>query len=509
MDFLNQGEMSDNNQEPSDAEEDSSPSPSGSSPSPLRPPCDRLSCSKSSVCSRSYFVVVMVFFHVYIINVIALLFYVHYNSGTEDTSQSRDAPRGGDHQQRPEERRPPPSKTEFLRDVSLTRLEGIRVGHVQKVSLVPSKVHEMRTLSLKPLLFEIPGFLSEDECRVVTQLAQLKGLMESQLMVQDGQEELAKELNLSPDEIFNLLDINQDGQLQLHEILTHSRVRDGIWLTPENLREIYAGLKADKDGNGLLSLEEFRLLSSDAFQRFLVQRGVKRSQLVRNSRHTWLYQGKGAHRVLQDIKERVTSLTRLPPALVDLSEPLQVVRYEEGGHYHAHHDSGPVYPETACTHTRLAANTSTPFETSCRYITVLFYLNSVEGGGETAFPVADNRTYDEVCLIQNDVDLLDTRRNCDKSNLRVKPTKGTAVFWYNYLSNGRGWVGEQDEYALHGGCVVTHGTKWVANKWINIDPDYQRQARYQQLVSQQPEDEDDEDMTMNPDTQSSDIHQDL
>lgn len=144
----------------------------------------------------------------------------------------------------------------------------------------------------------------------------------------------------------------------------------------------------------MLSLEEFRLLSSDAFQRFLMQQGVKRSQLVRNSRHTWLYQGRGAHQVLQDIKtrqvtphlaadsrpallpppeshpplsaSRVTRLTRLPPALVDLSEPLQVVRYEEGGHYHAHHDSGPVYPETACTHTRLAANTSTPFETSCR-----------------------------------------------------------------------------------------------------------------------------------------------
>lgn len=131
-----------------------------------------------------------------------------------------------------------------------------------------------------------------------------------------------------------------------------------------------------------------------------------------------------------------------------------------------------------------------------RYITVLFYLNFVEGGGETAFPVADNRTYDEVVrncvwdrkclkssqlkkcvcvhvfhvcckslvclcmwvhgaenewivslrcsvfqsLIQNDVDLLDTRRNCDKSNLRVKPTKGTAVFWYNYLSDGKGRV---------------------------------------------------------------------
>nr|XP_057926360.1 transmembrane prolyl 4-hydroxylase isoform X1 [Doryrhamphus excisus] len=478
-----------------------------STSAPPRPPAsssnsERLLGPKSSVCSRSYFVVVMVFFHVYIVNVIALLLYVHYSSGQEDASRpGRDAARSGEqHAQSPR----PPSTAPSLRDISLPRMEGIRVGHVQKVSLVPNKVHEMTTLSLKPLLFEIPGFLSEDECRVVMQLAQLKGLMESQLMVQDGQEELAKELNLSPEEIFNLLDINQDGQLQLHEILTHSRVRDGIWLTPENLQEIYAGLKVDKDGNGLLSLEEFRLLSADAFQRFLLQRGVKRSQLVRNSRHTWLYQGRGAHQVLQEIKKRVTRLTGLPSTFVDLSEPLQVVRYEEGGHYHAHHDSGPVYPETACTHTRLAANASTPFETSCRYITVLFYLNSVDGGGETAFPVADNRTFDEVSLIQNGIDLMDTRRNCDKSNLRVKPTKGKAVFWYNYLSDGRGWVGEQDEYALHGGCMVTRGTKWVANKWINIDPDYQRQARYQQLVSQQPEDEDDDGLTSH-----SDIHEEL
>ncbi|KAK6321163.1 hypothetical protein J4Q44_G00081390 [Coregonus suidteri] len=439
-------------------------------PLPTLPPMprERVSLQKSSICSRSYFMVVMVFFHVYIINVIVLLLYVHYNNGPGDvlaTPNRDEASRGSNHH------KPPESHQQ-------------QWAHVQKVSLVPDKVHEMRTLSLKPLLFEIPGFLSEEECRVVVQLAQLKGLMES-----------------------------QDGQLQLQEILTHSRVRDGIWLTPEDLREIYAGLKADPDGNGLLSLEEFRSLGSDAFQRFLQQRGVKSSQLVRNSRHTWLYQGKGAHQVLRDLKKRVTRLTRLPSTLVDLSEPLQVVRYEQGGHYHAHHDSGPVYPETACTHTRLAANTSTPFETSCRYITVLFYLNSVEGGGETAFPVADNRTYEEVSLIQNDVDLMDTRKNCDKSNLRVKPIKGTAVFWYNYLSDGQGWVGEQDEYSLHGGCVVTRGTKWVANNWINIDPDYQRQARYQQLVSQQgeedAEDEGEQSQTSPEQLHTADSHQEL
>lgn len=159
--------------------------PSGSATSPLRPPCERLPCNKSSVCSRSYFVVVMVFFHVYIINVIALLFYVHYSSGQDDGNRSGggggDAGGGGSHQ-RPESGRPP-SKPESLRDVSLTRIEGIRVsiiylfivhflsllllsrhshqllwfapqvGHVQRVSLVPGKVHEMRTLSMKPLLF--------------------------------------------------------------------------------------------------------------------------------------------------------------------------------------------------------------------------------------------------------------------------------------------------------------------------------------------------------------------
>ncbi|KAM9482598.1 transmembrane prolyl 4-hydroxylase isoform 2-T2 [Clarias gariepinus] len=454
---------------------------------------ERFPVQKNNVCSRSYFVVVMVFFHVYILNVIALLLYVHYNTGSDASASSssrdyssritppEDKGRPAPHTHTPHTHTP----QHHLPHTHLPRIEGIRVGHVQKVSLVPGKVHEMKTLSLKPLLFEIPGFLSERECAVVMSLAQLKGLVESQVMVPEGQEELSQQLNLSAEEIFHLLDLNRDGQLQPHEILTHSRVRDGIWMTPENLREIYAGLKVDQDG--LLSVEEFGKLSSDAFQRFLHQRGVNRNQLVRNSRHTWLYQGQGAHQVLRDLRNRVTQLTRLPSALVELSEPLQVVRYEQGGHYHAHHDSGPVYPETTCTHTHLTVNSSSPFQTSCRYITVLFYLNTVEEGGETTFPVADNRTYDEVSLIQDDVDLLDTRKHCDKGNLRVKPTMGKAVFWYNYLSDGNGWVGEQDEYALHGGCVVTRGVKWIANNWINVDPDYQRQARYEQLMSQQPE----------------------
>lgn len=41
-------------------------------------------------------------------------------------------------------------------------------------------------------------------------------------------------------------------------------------------------------------------------------------------------------------------------------------------------------------------------------------------------------------------------------------------------------MGELDDFALHGGCLVTQGTKWIANNWINVDPNRRRQQRFQQ-----------------------------
>lgn len=212
---------------------------------------------KDSVCSRSYFVVVMVFVHVYILNVLALLFYVYYTSDSAHT-----APDGGgggasttpgqDASARQEVAEPERTAAKLQQEAftRLHRLEGIKVGHVQKVDLVPNKVHYMKTLSLKPLLFEIANFLSEEECKLVIHLAKLKGLQESQIMPSDLQQEAIDEMDISKEEIFNLLDYNQDGQLQMTEVLTHTRFGDGVWITPENIREIYTGLEADPDGNG-------------------------------------------------------------------------------------------------------------------------------------------------------------------------------------------------------------------------------------------------------------------
>uniref|UniRef100_H3CKW0 Prolyl 4-hydroxylase, transmembrane a n=1 Tax=Tetraodon nigroviridis TaxID=99883 RepID=H3CKW0_TETNG len=426
------------------------------------------------ICSRAYFVVVMVFFHVYILNVIGLLLYVHYNNGSEDLERLGPGQRG----------QSPSGQPRCSR--SLSRLEGIRVGHVQPVSLTPHRTHQMRTISLKPLIFEIPSFLTEEECRVVVQLAQLKGLMESQTVASTLEQEESNQplLSLSTEEVFSLLDLNQDGLIQKEEIVSHSRSQDGTWLNPERLRQILTGLEDSPAVLGVLTLADFQHVYDLSQHPMQQPKKNLQSRYKQSSKHTWLYLGPGAHHVLHTLRNRVTSLTRLPPGLVELSEPLQVIRFEQGDFSNAHHDSSPSNAETACSHTRLAGNKSALSEVPCRYLTMLFYLSSVEEGGESTFPVADNRTYEEQALVQDGVDLTDTQEACDRGNLRIKPTVGTALLWYNHLSDGRGWMGELDEYSLHGDCPVKRGLKWVAHSWVNVDPDPQQQARYQRLVAQ-------------------------
>ena len=74
--------------------------------------------------------VVMVFFHVYIINVIALLLYVHYNNGPgEMVVPTRNAASGTNNHQLPESQVQQPG-SEFLHHMYLPRIEGIRVRQI-------------------------------------------------------------------------------------------------------------------------------------------------------------------------------------------------------------------------------------------------------------------------------------------------------------------------------------------------------------------------------------------
>lgn len=102
--------------------------------SPFHPPFrpTRLHIQRSSICSRAYFVVVMVFFHVYILNVIGLLLYVHYNNGPGDLVSGEGATSASVGDSGTSLPHPAPASRElhvkdYSQSFSLPRIEGIRV----------------------------------------------------------------------------------------------------------------------------------------------------------------------------------------------------------------------------------------------------------------------------------------------------------------------------------------------------------------------------------------------
>ena len=69
-------------------------------------------------------------------------------------------------------------------------------------------------------------------------------------------------------------------------------------------------------------------------------------------------------------------------------------------------------------------------------------------------------------------------KHCDKSNLVIKPQRGTALLWYNHLlDDANRWIGNLDPLSYQGSCRVKKGEKWVAKIWININGDGKQELR--------------------------------
>ncbi|EDO36695.1 predicted protein, partial [Nematostella vectensis] len=186
---------------------------------------------------------------------------------------------------------------------------------------------------------------------------------------------------------------------------------------------------------------------------------------ARFSKQAWLPQNKASDPVLRKLHEKVINLTKLPRKIVQGGEALQVVNYQPLGHYHIHYDSMPVDSDTEhkpCCHHKVEKPDGCRL---CRYITILYYLNHVEQGGETAFIVADNATYDH--KVNQPTDDFNLSVNCHRANLVVPPKKNMAIMWYNHhVDEDSGMLGLLDAYSLHGGCDVIKGEKWIANNWL-------------------------------------------
>lgn len=134
--------------------------------------------------------------------------------------------------------------------------------------------------------------------------------------------------------------------------------------------------------------------------------------------------------MLEDIALRTVQLRICAAAGIDLphAEHLTVLRYEPGQQYRPHRD---YVPPGAIERDRPQAGN--------RARTICVYLNDVEAGGETEFPVA---------------------------GLKIAPKAGTAVLFDNLDAEGM-----PDPDSLHAGLPVERGVKWLATLWL-------RQGRY-------------------------------
>ena len=127
-------------------------------------------------------------------------------------------------------------------------------------------------------------------------------------------------------------------------------------------------------------------------------------------------------KIVRSVERKLSSLTGIEKGR---GEAIQVLRYGIGAEYKPHYDYFAPHSKGGLEQLKRGGQ---------RVATVIMYLNTVEAGGETVFPMA---------------------------KVSVKPVKGNAVLFYNTLPTK-----EIDTLTLHGGAPVVAGEKWIATKWF-------------------------------------------
>ncbi|XP_048576541.1 transmembrane prolyl 4-hydroxylase isoform X2 [Nematostella vectensis] len=370
--------------------------------------------------------------------------------------------------------------------VKLAKLDGVRAGHKQLLDLEKGQTHHMITR-------KVPHFLSDDECDHIIKMASERELYESSAgsytepKNSDDDEDKMLENYEDCKRIISEFDTDSDGQLSISEF--QAFIVNTSSMPHIHLKEIKNMLKAgnaDPNGDGFVNFTECVNANYSAIEKFITDLEDEHPLYrARYSNQTWLPVDNIKDPIHKKIQQRLSKLVQMPIELLEKCEELQVVRYPVSGHFHAHYDSSHylTLKETlpCCALSVLLSNDSELLHPEgkchlCRFMTVLYYLNDVTAGGETAFPVADNETFDDEVVDRKGLHNLSAR--CNMSNLVLKPAKGTAIVFYNHhIDQETGQIGPVDEYSLHGGCDVKEGVKWIATNWINNLPHVMKRTK--------------------------------
>jgi len=164
------------------------------------------------------------------------------------------------------------------------------------------------------------------------------------------------------------------------------------------------------------------------------------------------------HPLLQRLRQRWADAAQLP---LSSAEPTQIARYEAGESYGLHLDASDDVKRNA---------------------TLITYLSDDFEGGETMFPrvPSDHATSTRgsggvmrplaklaaAGLLSSE--LAKGSQYCSNGGravLRVQPRKGDGLLFFPLRPDGT-----LDHDAVHGGCAVRGGVKWIAQQWFTLSP---------------------------------------
>eukprot|EP00937_MAST-01D_sp_MAST-1D-sp2_P005438 g5438.t1 len=176
-----------------------------------------------------------------------------------------------------------------------------------------------------------------------------------------------------------------------------------------------------------------------------------------------------------EVKRRGFRLLRLGQYEEAMADGIQILRYELGQAYIAHHDYFPTYQSQD-------HNWDPQRGGSNRWATIFLYLSDVEYGGQTVFPesprLQNSSNAELVRRLGRAPSAAQKRKLVEGARLResswerglidrcytrfaVAPRRGDAILFYSQKPDGR-----LDPASLHGACPVLKGTKWAANLWV-------------------------------------------
>ncbi|KXJ05278.1 Transmembrane prolyl 4-hydroxylase, partial [Exaiptasia diaphana] len=98
----------------------------------------------------------------------------------------------------------------------------------------------------------------------------------------------------------------------------------------------------------VISVEEFKKVTVPAITGYFDKLREVPHLRSRNSEQAWMFHDNPKYPLLADFHGRIHRLTGLPKHMIRHSEPVQVVKYDVRGHYHAHTDSDELNDTLPC-----------------------------------------------------------------------------------------------------------------------------------------------------------------